>query len=341
MAGAGDILPKFTLGAETPIHHANEPPTPSSIPATSHTVVNAPGIHFSPNQGIPRPYSETIGGAAGAHDLRSTPTQTRAQSISAPAGASGVWTPQGYVKPNVYTPSTTAASAADTTAMNMQTPVGPYGVRPRNSAVANSQSSLFGSRYPRDPRMVQNNNNNPSAYLLPPRHRTDPSHSQSAGEMARVPSLLRSILNQENIDYENDFYWMQQFRLEKERDPRALEQSLAQSMLYSQTSLNPHSLIQRYGNGSNNRNSFPPSRRANPYDSRLGGLASGHSDLDLDLSLNALGDHPVPSFTDTSQFSQLQTQAGHLQNQESQRVQMQTPRSDENYDVDTSQKVSL
>lgn len=39
-------------------------------------------------------------------------------------------------------------------------------------------------------------------------------------------SVLMSILRQENIDYENDFYWIQKFHHERLRDPVSLERSL-------------------------------------------------------------------------------------------------------------------
>mmetsp|Transcript_32453 Transcript_32453/g.71428 ORF Transcript_32453/g.71428 Transcript_32453/m.71428 type:complete len:241 (+) Transcript_32453:96-818(+) len=41
-----------------------------------------------------------------------------------------------------------------------------------------------------------------------------------------LPSVLRSILRQENIDYENDFYWLTKFQDEHQRDPAQLERSL-------------------------------------------------------------------------------------------------------------------
>jgi len=41
-----------------------------------------------------------------------------------------------------------------------------------------------------------------------------------------MPSVLLSILKQENIDYENDFYWMAQFQAERRRDPAGLERSI-------------------------------------------------------------------------------------------------------------------
>lgn len=44
-----------------------------------------------------------------------------------------------------------------------------------------------------------------------------------------LPSVLMSIMRQENIDYENDFYWMTQFHAERLRDPAGVERSLMHS----------------------------------------------------------------------------------------------------------------
>jgi hypothetical protein len=41
--------------------------------------------------------------------------------------------------------------------------------------------------------------------------------------------VLLSVLRQENIDYENDFYWLNKFQKERMRDPSKLERSLQQS----------------------------------------------------------------------------------------------------------------
>lgn len=51
--------------------------------------------------------------------------------------------------------------------------------------------------------------------------------SRSRMVTAHLPSsVLMSILRQENIDYENDFYWIQKFHHERLRDPVSLERSL-------------------------------------------------------------------------------------------------------------------
>lgn len=50
------------------------------------------------------------------------------------------------------------------------------------------------------------------------------SYTNNNGEL---PSVLLSVLRQEHIDYENDFYWMTRFHHDKLHNPRELEQSLA------------------------------------------------------------------------------------------------------------------
>jgi hypothetical protein len=45
-----------------------------------------------------------------------------------------------------------------------------------------------------------------------------------------IPSILRSIMKQENIDYENDFYWQNKFRQERRKNPVFLEKSLRSSL---------------------------------------------------------------------------------------------------------------
>ena len=45
-----------------------------------------------------------------------------------------------------------------------------------------------------------------------------------------MPSILRSILKQENIDYQNDFYWMNRFQEDKMKDPLNFERALGQSI---------------------------------------------------------------------------------------------------------------
>ena len=53
-----------------------------------------------------------------------------------------------------------------------------------------------------------------------------PDRAQARNDM---PSILRSILKQENIDYQNDFYWMNRFQQDKMRDPEQFEKSMSQS----------------------------------------------------------------------------------------------------------------
>jgi hypothetical protein len=60
-----------------------------------------------------------------------------------------------------------------------------------------------------------------------------------------MPSILRSILKEENIDYQNDFYWMNRFKEERMRDPENFDRSLNQSMLnMSRTGLNGASTME-------------------------------------------------------------------------------------------------
>ena len=44
-----------------------------------------------------------------------------------------------------------------------------------------------------------------------------------------LPSVLLSVMRQENIDYENDFYWMAQFHADRLRDPAGVERSVMRS----------------------------------------------------------------------------------------------------------------
>lgn len=49
----------------------------------------------------------------------------------------------------------------------------------------------------------------------------------SGGDM---PSVLMSVLRAENIDYENDFYWLNKFNHERRHRPQSLEQSMQKQM---------------------------------------------------------------------------------------------------------------
>ena len=49
---------------------------------------------------------------------------------------------------------------------------------------------------------------------------------RGASSRENLPSVLLSILKQENIDYENDFYWLAQFHADRRRDPAGLERSI-------------------------------------------------------------------------------------------------------------------
>jgi hypothetical protein len=57
----------------------------------------------------------------------------------------------------------------------------------------------------------------------------------------QIPAALRSVLQHENIDYENDFYWMAKFKRDRLTDPVGLEKSCLNSkmMLSGMNSFNP------------------------------------------------------------------------------------------------------
>lgn len=60
----------------------------------------------------------------------------------------------------------------------------------------------------------------------------DNQRSQLIQQNADIPQVLRSILRNENIDYENDFYWMAKFRKDRMADPDSLERSCLNSKLF-------------------------------------------------------------------------------------------------------------
>jgi hypothetical protein len=67
--------------------------------------------------------------------------------------------------------------------------------------------------------------------------------ANSASFRHGMPSILRSVLKQEGIEYENDFYWMSRFNQERARCPEALERSLCHSLQHSlQLRNGPHSV---------------------------------------------------------------------------------------------------
>ncbi len=49
-----------------------------------------------------------------------------------------------------------------------------------------------------------------------------------------LPSVLLSVLRAENIDYENDFYWLAKFNHERRHNPQLLEQSLMRHSMAQQ-----------------------------------------------------------------------------------------------------------
>ena len=59
------------------------------------------------------------------------------------------------------------------------------------------------------------------------------TNSSSSSFRHGMPSILRSVLKQEGIEYENDFYWMSRFNQERARCPDSLERSLCHSLQHS------------------------------------------------------------------------------------------------------------
>jgi hypothetical protein len=53
----------------------------------------------------------------------------------------------------------------------------------------------------------------------------------AGGGASMIHSALRSFLQQENIDYDNDFYWMTKFKKDRLRDPAAIERSMMNSRM--------------------------------------------------------------------------------------------------------------
>jgi len=57
--------------------------------------------------------------------------------------------------------------------------------------------------------------------------------------VSNLPSILRSIMREENIDFENDFYWLQRFRQERyQGGSELMEKSLQQSSVYMSNNFN-------------------------------------------------------------------------------------------------------
>lgn len=79
-----------------------------------------------------------------------------------------------------------------------------------------------------------NNEGGSNTWDQSPRARRSVGHIRPDATTVRtnnnLPSVLRSILKQENIDYENDFYWLNRFQQErKSLGPTEMEKSLLQS----------------------------------------------------------------------------------------------------------------
>lgn len=112
--------------------------------------------------------------------------------------------------------------------------------------------------------------------------------------------MLKSILNQENVDYENYFYLLNQFHCEHTHDPLPLEQSIQGSLnslgLFNLMNKSRHSLVwnhQSLGGGPSQGLSTLDRRKyagsmTSPYP--VNRSPSNHSEFDFDLSLHALGE---------------------------------------------------
>lgn len=121
----------------------------------------------------------------------------------APPGVKqGVWGPLGYV----------AADAAPAKTRARQSALSVVGA----SNISHSSSAFPNPMMQRSALLQQSG----ATFAL----------NRSDGDALNLPSILRSILKQENIDYENDFYWMTRFQQERAVDPVSMERSLSQSM---------------------------------------------------------------------------------------------------------------
>jgi hypothetical protein len=159
------------------------------------------------------------------------------------SGPGGVWGPNGYSRPETQNliPKASQEYGGDSSklslgmGMGMGMGVGKSNMQRRNRA-ANAmfpQADIALSYYTSDPPpfhtkenfQIGVNRHSPGVYG----ERSvsfSPDRVQTRSDM---PSILRSILKQENIDYQNDFYWMNRFQQDKMRDPEHFEKSMSQS----------------------------------------------------------------------------------------------------------------
>jgi hypothetical protein len=214
----------------------------------------------------------------------------------------GVWTPQGYT-PQSHTQTI------------QKQPNTLYSNNPVTPNPTNEESSYLGNHHQSQQQLNQQR-----------------GESRSQPPITHVPSLLRSILNQENIDYENDFYWLNRFHVEKNRDPIGLEQSLLHSQynpgigntsggLHIDNNASLNLLKSRFPSNIWNHHNIYHSRKLNPNHSNAFIGDSAH-DFNLDLSLAALGDQIMdPNNPMFSQISLMQMQSQNTVNSPNSRKQ--------------------
>jgi hypothetical protein len=157
------------------------------------------------------------------------------------SGPGGVWGPNGYTRPETQNsiPKASQEYGGDSSklslGMGMGMGMGKSNMQRRNRA-ANAmfpQADVAVSYYTSDAPPYHTKEN---FQMGPNRHSPggygersvsfSPDRVQTRNDM---PSILRSILKQENIDYQNDFYWMNRFQQDKMRDPEQFEKSMSQS----------------------------------------------------------------------------------------------------------------
>lgn len=122
-----------------------------------------------------------------------------------------------------------------------------------------------------------------STYLHPPSHSHPPSSfpppfplhmqrstsSQSSHlnfnntSASELPQILLSVLREQNIDYQNDFYWLARFHAEKQRQPRELEQSM---LLFRERSMMRSQIPQRQPSPGSGGGVYYPSATQPRYD---------------------------------------------------------------------------
>jgi hypothetical protein len=92
-----------------------------------------------------------------------------------------------------------------------------------------------------------------------------------------IPRLLRSVLKQEGIEFENDFYWLSKFQQERARCPEAMERSLSNIIRQGHSQYPGQGHSQYQGQGQSPGGQCSPSYMTDTYQggSTLGGLGLG------------------------------------------------------------------